>query len=89
MRDKIKEIAIKTIKTMCETAVGCIGSSVVLSDVSWKYVVSASILSGITTVLINISQLKEWLKCGHLKQLAINFQINILKKQLGLRTWQT
>lgn len=24
MRDKIKEIAIKTIKTMCETAVGCI-----------------------------------------------------------------
>ena len=54
MRDKIKEIAIKTIKTMCETAVGCIGSSVVLSDVSWKYVVSASILSGITTILINI-----------------------------------
>ena len=49
MRDKIKEIAIKTIKTMCETAVGCIGSSVV----------SASILSGITTILINISQLKE------------------------------
>ena len=44
---------------MCETAVGCIGSSVVLSDVSWEYVVSASILSGITTILINISQLKE------------------------------
>ena len=58
MRDKIKEIGIKTIKTMCETAVGCIGSSV-LSDVSWKYVVSASILSGITTILINIPQLKE------------------------------
>lgn len=59
MRDKIKEIAIKTIKTVCETGVGCIGSSVVLSDVTWKYVISASILSGITTVLINISQLKE------------------------------
>ena len=59
MKNKIKEIAIKTIKTMCETAVGCIGSSVVLSDVSWKYVVSASILSGITTILINISQLRS------------------------------
>lgn len=59
MRDKIKEITVKTIKTMCETAVGCIGTAMVLSDVSWKYVVSASILSGITTILINISQLKE------------------------------
>ena len=77
MRDKIKEIAIKTIKTMCETAVGCIGSSVVLSDVSWKYVVSASILSGITTILINISQLRSDQKCGHLKQHVLNFQTNI------------
>lgn len=59
MKDKIKEIAIKTVKTMCETAVGCIGTAMVLSDVSWKYVISASILSGITTVLINISKLKE------------------------------
>ena len=52
MRDKIKEIVIKTIKTMCETAVGCIGSSVVLSDVAgFKFVVvsdiSVSILSDV------------------------------------------
>ena len=43
----IKAAGIRAIKTVAETAVATIGTSVVLSEVDWKIVISASILSGI------------------------------------------
>lgn len=55
----IKKTAIKTIKTMAQTAVGVIGSAAVLSAVDWKVAISATILSGVVCILMNISQIEE------------------------------
>ncbi|MCD3487112.1 hypothetical protein KP790_11620 [Streptococcus equi subsp. equi] len=35
-----KKVAIKTIKTMAQTAVGVIGSSALITDVNWQVVTS-------------------------------------------------
>lgn len=46
---------IRAIRTVCQTAVAMIGTSAVLSDVEWKMVISASILSGLLSVLTSIA----------------------------------
>jgi len=55
----IKAAGIRAVKTVAETAVATIGTSVVISEVNWKVVVSASILSGILSLLISIKGLPE------------------------------
>ncbi|HEP1691180.1 TPA: hypothetical protein VIP45_001711, partial [Streptococcus pyogenes] len=50
---------IKTIKTMAQTAVGLIGSSVLITDINWPTMLSAVLLSGLTCVLMNVSQIKD------------------------------
>ena len=50
-----KATAIRALRTICQTAVATIGSAVVLSDVNWQMVVSASILAGILSVLTSVS----------------------------------
>ena len=59
MEKEAKKIIIKTIKTMAQTAIGIIGSGYVLSDINWATVASASVLSGVVCILMNISELKE------------------------------
>lgn len=54
-----KAAGIRAIKTVAETAVATIGTSAVISAVDWKVVVSASILSGILSLLISIKGLPE------------------------------
>lgn len=44
---------------MSQTAVGIIGTGYVLSDVNWGTVISASLLSGLVAILMNLSDLKE------------------------------
>lgn len=51
--------AIRAIKTMCQTAVGLIGTSVVLTDVDWRVTVSASVLAGILSLLTSVAGLPE------------------------------
>ena len=51
----IKSALIRAIKTVCQTAVAMIGTSVVLSDVNWVAVVSASILAGILSLLTSVA----------------------------------
>ena len=55
MSDFTKATLIRAIRTIAQTAVATIGSAVVLSDVNWQIVVSASILSGILSILTSIS----------------------------------
>lgn len=50
-----KAAEIRAIKTMAQTAVGVIGSSVVISDVNWLVVVSASVVAGVTSILTSIA----------------------------------
>lgn len=51
--------AIRAIKTVCQTAVASISTAVVLSEIDWKFVVSASLLAGILSVLTSLAGLPE------------------------------
>lgn len=50
---------VRAIKTVAQTAVSLIGVSTVMSEVDWKMVISASILSGILSILTSIAGLPE------------------------------
>lgn len=55
----LKAAGIRAIKTVAQTAIATIGSSAVLSAVDWKVVLSASILSGILSILTSVAGLPE------------------------------
>lgn len=55
----LKCAGIRAIKTICQTAIATIGTSVVLSDVNWIVVGSASLLSGLLSLLTSIAGLPE------------------------------
>lgn len=50
---------IRAIKTMAQTTIGLIGTSLVITDVSWSVVASASLLAGVTSLLTSIAGLPE------------------------------
>lgn len=54
-----KAAGIRAIKTVCQTAVATVGTAVVLSEVDWVAVVSASILAGILSLLTSLAGLPE------------------------------
>ena len=54
MNEFIKATLIRAIRTMCQTAVATIGTAAILSEVNWIYVVSASVLAGIISILTSI-----------------------------------
>ena len=55
----LKAAGIRAVKTVAQTAVAMIGTSVVMASVDWKMVVSASLLSGILSLLTSIAGLPE------------------------------
>lgn len=56
----LKMVAIKTVKTMAETAIAVIGTNAVgITDVEWLGVLSAVALSGVVTILFNIKSIPE------------------------------
>lgn len=55
----VKASLVRAIKTVSQTAIATIGTSAVLSEVDWKIVISASILSGILSVLTSLAGLPE------------------------------
>lgn len=58
-RKWFKAAGIRAIKTVAQTAVATIGTSAILSAVDWKVVVSASLLSGLLSILTSIGGLPE------------------------------
>ena len=56
----IKAAAVRTVKTMAETAIALIGTNTIgITDVDWLGVLSACALSGVVTMLTCIKGLPE------------------------------
>ena len=55
MNNFIKYALIRCVRTICQTAIATIGSSVVFTDVNWPMVVSASCLAGILSLLTSVA----------------------------------
>lgn len=54
MKKFIKCAVIRAIKTMCQTAIGIIGASTLISEVDWLTCLSAVGMSGILSILTSI-----------------------------------
>lgn len=50
-----KATGIRALRTICQTAVAMIGTNMVISEVDWKMVISASLLAGLLSVLTSIA----------------------------------
>lgn len=50
---------IRALKTVAQTAIATIGTTAVISAVDWKVVVSASLLSGLVSILTSFAGLPE------------------------------
>ncbi len=50
---------IRSLKTVCQTAVATIGTATVMGSVDWRMVLSASILAGILSLLTSVAGLPE------------------------------
>lgn len=55
----IKAAAIRSLKTICQTAIATIGTSAYLGEVNWIAVASASVLAGILSILTSLAGLPE------------------------------
>lgn len=54
-KDFWKAVLIRAMRTVCQAAVASVGTAVALQEVNWLYVISASILAGILSILNSIA----------------------------------
>lgn len=55
----LKCASVRALKTICQTAIATIGTSAVMSEVNWLLVGSASLLSGILSLLTSVAGIPE------------------------------
>lgn len=55
----LKAAGIRAFKTVCQTALGMIGTALMITDVNWVHVVSASALAGLISILTSCAGLPE------------------------------
>lgn len=59
MKQWIKAAGMRAIKTVAQTCVAMIGTSVVISEVDWVMVLSSSVLAGVLSLLTSVAGLPE------------------------------
>ena len=55
----IKAAGVRAIKTVAQTAVATIGTASVLGEVNWTMIISASLLSGLVSILTSVAGIPE------------------------------
>ena len=55
----LKAAGVRAVKTVAQAAIAGIGTAAALGQVDWKYVVSASVLAGVISVLTSIAGIPE------------------------------
>lgn len=63
-KEWFKAAGIRAVKTVAQTAVATIGTAVVIDEVNWISVVSASLLAGVLSLLTSIAGIPEVEKAG-------------------------
>lgn len=58
-RNWFKAAGIRAIKTIAQTAAATLGTASVIENVDWKLIVSASLLSGLLSLLTSVAGLPE------------------------------
>ena len=58
-KEWLKASLIRAIRTVAQTAIAMIGTSLVMQDVNWVAVASASALAGILSILTSLAGLPE------------------------------
>ena len=51
--------AVRAVKTMAQAAIAGIGTAAAMGQVDWRYVVSASVLAGVLSMLTSITGIPE------------------------------
>lgn len=59
MKKWFKAAGIRALKTMAQSAVAVMSTSAVISEVNWKMVISAAVLSAVLSMLTSIAGLPE------------------------------
>lgn len=72
----LKCAGIRALKTVAQTAVATIGTSVAIGDVDWKMVLSTSVLAGLLSILTSIGGLPEADYEDETRQLAETRKLN-------------
>ena len=58
-KDWIRKAGIRALKTVAQTAVAAIGTSVVISEINWMLVGSTSLLAGVLSLLTSLAGIPE------------------------------
>lgn len=59
LKQWFRAAAVRAIKTVAQTAVATIGASAAVSEVDWKFCLSAALLAGIVSILTSVAGLPE------------------------------
>ena len=55
----LKSAGVRAVKTAAQAAIAGIGTAAAMGQVDWKYVLSASVLAGVISVLTSIAGIPE------------------------------
>ena len=65
MKNWIRAAGVRAIKTVAQSALGIIGTSVVMGEVDWLVVGSAALLAGVVSLLTSVAGLPELKDVAH------------------------
>lgn len=58
-KEWLKAAGIRAVKTIAQAAIAGIGTAAAMGQVDWKYVLSASVLAGVLSILTSIAGVPE------------------------------